>query len=338
MAPPNAIERDDMTSFAALKKNRAQNMEKLNKQLTDMGKNRFDDPDAEKFWRPTVDQDGNGSATIRFLPEPDGEDVPFIKRYSYGFKGPTGQWYIEKSRRTIGEADPVDEVSSRLFATGQESDKKKAMSMGYKTGFVSGIRVIKDPAKPENNGKVFLYEYGKKIFNKLNESMNPAFEDEAAVNPFDMWEGCNFKLKVKKVDGFPNYDSSKFDLPSPLADSDEEIEKIWKQCHSLQDLLKPEKYKSYDELKARYELVMGLAQSGGGSTTTAQRSVVDEEVEEEKPRRSVAAKALEEAEGTPRRKVTKEVEVEDSEEQNDVAAGSDDDDDDMAFYKSLVNS
>ena len=306
-----------MVDFATLKKNRgSKRLDDLNKKLTDMNKGGFQDPDREKYWNITRDQAGNGSAIIRFLDAPEGEDEPSVKIRQFSFKGPTGQWYIENNRYTLKEADPVAEVVQRLYATGNESDKKKAQAHGGATRFISNIYVVKDSANPENEGKVFLFKYGKKIFDKINEQMNPTFEGEERVNPFDLWEGANFRMKVKTVADFPNYDSSTFDSPSPLADTDEEIEAIWKQCHSLQEQVSPEKFKSYDELKARYELVMGLKGNAGAVSKSANDSVIDEE--ESAPPREQKSSAP---------KAAPETSNDDDDEDGDA---------DMEFYKKLL--
>lgn len=311
-----------MVDFATLKKNRGtKRLDDLNKKLTDMNKGGFQDPDREKYWNIQRDQAGNGSAIIRFLDAPEGEDEPSVKIRSFSFKGPTGQWYIENNRYTLKEADPVAEVAQKLWATGNESDKEKARKLGGSTRFISNIYVIKDPANPDNEGKVFLFKYGKKIFDKINEQMNPTFDGDDRVNPFDLWEGANFRMKVKEVSGYPNYDSSTFDNPSALADSDEEIEAIWKQCHSLQEQIAPEKFKSYDELKARYELVMGITGNGGGSNRRASDSLI----EEDEPKRSAPPKQEKEKAPKPAPESTND---------DDGDSG----DDDMDFYKKLLES
>lgn len=310
-----------MVDFATLKKNRGnKRLDELNKKLTDMNKSGFNDPDREKYWNITRDQSGNGSAIIRFLDAPEGEENPSVKIRTFSFKGPTGNWYIENNRYTLGEADPVAEVAQKYWATGNEADKKKAQALGGSTRFISNILVIKDSANPENEGKVFLFKYGKKIFDKINEMMNPTFEGEERVNPYDLWEGANFRMKVKTVSDFPNYDSSTFDSPSAVADSDAGIEEIWKKCHSLEEQVAPEKFKSYDELKARYELVMGIAQSGGSSSGSAANTTLDDE----KP-------ATRKPKDEPVREKVKPAPETKSEDEE--SAGEDDD---MEFYKKLL--
>jgi hypothetical protein len=194
---------------------------------------------------------------IRFLPAPGDEDVPFVRLFSHGFKGPTGSWYIENSLTTIGKQDPVGELNSQLWNSGIESDKEIARAQKRKLAYISNVYVITDQLNPENEGKVFLFKYGKKIFDKLNEVMNPQFADETPMNPFDLWEGANFKLKIRNVEGYRNYDKSEFASAGPLSNDDEEMEKIWKQCNSLQELISPSQFKSYEELKAKLNKVLG---------------------------------------------------------------------------------
>ena len=210
----------------------------------------------ERLWKPTMDKSGNGYAVIRFLPAPEGEDMPWAKVWNHAFQGPTGQWYIENSLTTVGQNDPVSEYNSKLWNSGVESDKEIARKQKRKLQYYSNIYVVKDPANPQNEGKVFLYRYGKKIFDKIMEAMQPAFQDESPVNPFDFWEGANFKLKLRKVDGYWNYDKSEFADPSALFDNDEEIEALWKTEYSLADFTAASNFKSYDELKTRLDAVL----------------------------------------------------------------------------------
>ena len=245
------------TSFSDLKKSRSSQIEKLNQELTKVITPQNGSSKDERFWEPTVDKAGNGYAVIRFLPAPKNEDVPFIQLWSHGFKGPSGLWYIENSLTTLKQADPVAEHNSMLWNSGKESDKEIARAQKRRLHFISNILVIKDPGNPENDGKIFLFKYGKKIFNKLNDIMNPQFDDEQPINPFDMWEGANFKLKIRQVEGYRNYDKSEFDSPSAISDSDKELEKIWNQQYSLQEFLSPSNFKSYDELKTKLDKVLG---------------------------------------------------------------------------------
>ena len=216
-----------------------------------------------RFWSPTVDKAGNGYAVIRFLPAPPNEDVPFIRMFDHGFQGPGG-WYIENSLTTLGKPDPVSEYNSKLWNSGIEANKEIARKQKRRLHFVSNIYVVTDSGNPENEGKVFLYKYGKKIFDKLNEAMNPQFADEEPLNPFDLWAGANFKLKIRNVEGYRNYDKSEFDVSKPLLSDDEELEKIWKSEHSLQSFLDPSNFKSYEELKAKLFKVLDEAGSSFG--------------------------------------------------------------------------
>jgi len=210
----------------------------------------------ERIWKPVMDKSGNGYAVIRFLPAVEGEDMPWAKIWNHAFQGPTGQWYIENSLTTVGQNDPVSEYNTRLWNSGVESDKEIARKQKRKLQYYSNIYVVEDPANPQNEGKVFLFRYGKKIFDKIMEAMQPAFQDETPVNPFDFWEGANFKLKIRKVDGYWNYDKSEFAEPSALFDNDDDIEAMWKTQHSLADFTGPSNFKSYDELKSRLDAVL----------------------------------------------------------------------------------
>ena len=200
----------------------------------------------ERIWKPTMDKTGNGFAIIRFLPASEGEEMPWAKVWNHAFQGPTGQWYIENSLTTIGQNDPVSEHNSALWNSGVESDKEIARKQKRKLQYFSNIYVIKDTANPDNEGKVFLYRYGKKIFDKLMDVMQPDFQDETPVNPFDLWHGANFKLKLRKVDGYWNYDKSEFEAPAPLLEDDEALEKVWKSQYSLTEFTAPTNFKSYD--------------------------------------------------------------------------------------------
>jgi len=242
-------------SFADLKKKSSNNLQFLQKELEKTVSNKNVD---ERFWKPEVDASGNGYAVIRFLPAPDGETVPWAKVYSHAFQGPGG-WYIENSRTTLGEKDPVGEVNRQHWNNGTEEGKDIARRQKRKLSYYSNIQVIKDPKHPENEGKVFLYKYGKKIHDKILAAMQPEFQDETPVNVFDLWEGANFKLKIKKVAGFWNYDSSEFDSVSALSSDDTELEATWKSEHSLEAFTAADQYKSYEDLEKRLQLVLGSA-------------------------------------------------------------------------------
>ena len=210
----------------------------------------------DRLWKPEVDKSGNGYAVVRFLPAPDKEDIPWVKMYSHAFQGPGG-WYMENSLTTLGSKDPVSEHNSRLWNSGIDSDKEVARKQKRKLSYYANVYIVKDPANPSNEGEVFLYKFGKKIFDKIQEAMQPEFEDENAINPFDFWQGADFKIKIKKVAGFWNYDSSEFAAPSALLSDDEALEAIWKKEYSLQELISSDKFKSYDDLKTRLAYVLG---------------------------------------------------------------------------------
>ena len=220
----------------------------------------------DRIWKPVMDKTGNGFAIIRFLPAPKGEELPWAKLWNHAFQGPTGQWYIENSLTTIGQNDPVSEHNSALWNSGVESDKEIARKQKRKLQYYSNIYVVKASANSENEGKVFLYRFGKKIFDKVMETMQPAFEDETPINPFDFWEGADFKLKLRKVDGYWNYDKSEFADPSALSKKDDELEKIWGQTHSLTAFTDNSNFKSYDELKKRLDVVLSGTTTVGNVT------------------------------------------------------------------------
>ena len=212
----------------------------------------------ERLWKPELDKSGNGYAVIRFLPAPEGEELPWVKMFKHAFQGPTGKWYIENSLTTLGgQKDPVSDYNSQLWNTGLESDKEIARKQKRKLEYYSNIYVVSDSKHPENEGKVFLFKYGKKIFDKLTAAMQPEFEDEEAIDPFDFWQGANFKLKAKNVAGYRNYDSSEFAAVSPLLDDDDALEALWKKQFSLAEIVAPEQFKTYEELKKRLEYVLG---------------------------------------------------------------------------------
>jgi len=226
----------------------------------------------ERLWKPELDKTGNGYAVIRFLPAVKGEDLPWAKVWNHAFQGPTGQWYIENSLTTLGQKDPVSEMNSAYWNSGVESDKEIARRQKRKLQYRSNIYVVADPKHPENEGKVFLFRYGKKIFDKIMESMQPAFEDETPVNPFDFWEGANFKLKIRKVDGYWNYDKSEFETSSALFDDDDKLEKVWKKQYALKEFTAPTNFKSYTELKTRLDTVLAGTTVVGNVEASAEAS------------------------------------------------------------------
>jgi hypothetical protein len=241
-------------SFADLKRKSQNNFEFLQKELEKSASGKQVD---ERFWKPEVDAAGNGYAVIRFLPAPEGETVPWAKLYSHAFQGPGG-WYIENSLTTLNEKDPVGEINRRLWNSGGDDDKETARKQKRKLSYYSNVYVVKDPKHPENEGRVFLYKYGKKIHDKILAAMQPEFQDETPVNVFDLWEGANFKLKIKKVAGYWNYDSSEFDSVSALSSDDTALEKVWKSEYSLEAFTAKDNFKTYEELEARLNLVLGV--------------------------------------------------------------------------------
>ena len=221
----------------------------------------------ERLWKPELDKTGNGYAVIRFLPAVEGEDMPWAKVWNHAFQGPTGQWYIENSLTTLGQKDPVSELNTSHWNSGVESDKEIARKQKRKLQYFSNIYVVSDSKHPENEGKVFLFRFGKKIFDKIMETMQPAFEDETPVNPFDFWKGANFKLKIRKVDGYWNYDKSEFETPTPVFDNDDDIEEVWKQQYALTEFTASTNFKSYDELKIRLNMVLAGTTRVGSAVT-----------------------------------------------------------------------
>jgi hypothetical protein len=269
----------------------------------------------DRYWKPEVDKSGNGYAVIRFLPAAEGEDLPWVKYWDHGFKGPSGLWYIENSLTTIGQADPVSEMNSALWNSGRDEDKKTVRERKRRLHYVSNIMVISDPANPANEGKTFMFRYGKKIFDKIMDVMQPEFQDENPVNPFDLWEGANFKLKIRNVEGYRNYDKSEFDSPAQLAD-DARLESIYNGLFSLQEVVDPKNFKSYAELKAKLNRVLGEE----AVFTTAES--VDLDTMAEAPKFASAPE--------PRKFAVQEPSVPEYE--------GGDDDDTMSYFAKLANS
>ena len=265
-------------SFKDMKRKSVGSISELTKKLESAEKkNSYQD---DRFWKPTLDKASNGMAVFRFLPAPENEDMPWAKLYTHAFKV-GGRWYIENSRTTIGEKDPVSEMNSELWNSGLESDKDIARDRKRKLSYISNILVLKDPGAPENEGKVFLYKYGVKIFNKIQEAMQPEFDDEDPINPFDYWAGANFKLKVRKVGGYINYDKSEFESPSELlGGEDSKLEELWKTQHSLQAFVAPDQFKTYDELKKKLQDVVGEDIRATESDFVSQKTVEDVVVED----------------------------------------------------------
>ena len=285
----------------------------------------------ERLWKPELDKSGNGYAVIRFLPAPEGEDLPWAKLFSHAFQGPGG-WYIENSLTTIGGKDPVGELNRELWNTGTESNKDIVRKQKRKLSFYANIYVVKDPANPQNEGGVFLYKFGKKIFDKIMDAMQPEFEDETAINPFDFWQGANFKLKLKKVAGYWNYDSSEFDRPSPLLDDDDALEAIWKKQYSLTSIVAEDQFKSYDELKKRLDYVLGTQKS-------SRRSTVEEETEYDNYAAAEQKRVSEEEVLKKLEQSAQDSKTESTSAVDDSSVGnSDDDEDPMSYFAKLADS
>ena len=257
-----------MASFKEMKKNRMSNLESLSKQVEKLAeKPSYED---DRIWKCERDKSGNGYAVIRFLPASNNEDVPWVQLWSHGFKGPGG-WYIENSLTTLGKDDPVSKANTALWNSGIESDKNIARDRKRKLSYYSNILVLEDSANAENEGKVFLFRYGKKIFEKITSVMNPEFKDETPLNPFDFWTGVNFKIKIRQVEGYANYDKSEFAEPSALYDGDDKkCEEVWNQQHSLKEFVSPDNFKSYQELEARFNTV--IAKQGDEFAGTIEES------------------------------------------------------------------
>jgi gp32 DNA binding protein like len=258
-----------MSSFANLKR-QSGNLDKLTKAVESLNLSVADNKD--NYWKPEVDKAGNGMATIRFLPAPpqDGDDaLPWVKMFSHGFQGPGG-WLIDNCLTTKNQQCPVCEHNNKLWNSGVEANKEIVRKQKRKLNYIANVYIVSDPKHPENEGQVKLFKFGKKIFEKLTEAMNPQFEDEQPINPFDLWAGANFKLKIRKVEGYQNYDKSEFESPSPLFNDDSKLEEVWKSEFSLADLLKDSEFKTYDQLKTRLDKVLGLNGEAPAPKTTVE--------------------------------------------------------------------
>lgn len=297
-------------SFEEMKKNRQAAINNLLAQAQKASggqeKKSYDD---DRFWQPQVDKAGNGYAVIRFLPAGKGEELPWVRYWDHGFKGPTGRWYIENSLTSIGQKDPVSDLNTKLWNSGREEDKELVRARKRRLHYVANILVISDPANPANEGQVKLFKFGKKIFDKILDLMQPAFQDEKPVNPFDFWGGADFKLKIRNVEGYRNYDKSEFASPAPLFGGDEgKLEKIYGNLHALQDFINPKNYKSYEELERKLKEVLG---EQGQVLTTAEQTDLDEKTEAPAPKAAAAA--------TPRSAPAKQAESADGEEEDTLS-------------------
>ena len=273
-----------MSSFANLKRSR-NDLDKLTKAIEDTTSptsKEAGSKDDTRLWQPTVDKAGNGMAVIRFLPAPavDGDDaLPWVRRFDHGFQGPGG-WYIENSLTTLGQKDPVSEYNTTLWNSGIEANKEIARKQKRRLHYIANILVVSDPSNPSNEGEIKLFKFGKKIFDKITEAMNPEFADETPINPFDMWEGANFKLKIRNVEGYRNYDKSEFADKSALLDGDDEkLESLWKKEFSLKEFTEPSNFKSYEVLKAKLDKVLGF--DGGSSVKTKAEDAVFKKFDDE---------------------------------------------------------
>lgn len=288
-----------------MKSSRVNELEKLKTQMeknNNQGSN-----DSDLYWKPERDKAGNGQSIIRFLPAAEGETTPWITYYDHWFQGPTGQYYVEKSLTTIGQDDPVSEYNSKLWNSGIDSDKEVARKQKRRLHYVANILVIKDFANPENDGKVFLYRFGAKIFDKIKDAMNPVFDGDTPVNPFDFWDGADFHIKITNVDGWVNYDKSIFREQKALSENDDQLEQIYNKLTPLSSLIAPDKFKSYTELKTKMNRVLCI-------------EAEEAPLPAKQPERVVARD-----EPAPRPSVT----VEDD--------SSDDDDDTLSFFQGLAD-
>jgi len=302
------------TSLSELRKSRS-GFENLMKEVEKISNPQGEKQTDDRFWQPAVDKAGNGYAVIRFLPQSPNEDFPYVRIWNHGFQGPGGKWYIENSLTTIGQTDPVSEYNTELWNSGSEANKEIARKQKRKLTYISNILVIKDPANPENEGKVFLFRYGKKIFDKIKDLMSPQFEDEKPVNVYDFDTGANFKLKIRNVEGYRNYDKSEFESPNPLSEDGEYLEKLWNSQHSLKQFLDPKHFKSYDELKKKLQSVLGAP----GTTKRAEEVSLEDE-----PFNSVSPKTQIVSKPTSKAVPPKEVDF-------------DDDDESLSYFAKLAN-
>lgn len=268
-------------SFSDLKKQSRTSIDQLVKRLEeDSNKKDYKD---DRFWRPELDKSKNGFAIIRFLPKVEGEDIPWTKLYSHAFQGPGG-WYIENSLTSLNQKDPISEMNTMLWNSGTDSDKDLARNRKRKLNYISNIYIVSDPANPQNEGKVFLFKYGSKIFEKIQEAMQPEFKDEEALDPFNFWNGANFKLKIRQVGGFVNYDKSEFDSTTPLMNGDDtKLEKIWKSQYPLKTFIDPSNFKSYDELKQRLQDVLKGDVRGKAPAARTADQIEDEDFVKKSP-------------------------------------------------------
>lgn len=304
----------NLEQLRAMRKTSGNTLSKIASELQKQDSSSSNKKDDDRFWKAQVDKAGNGSAVIRFLPAIDSNDVPWVKVYDHGFQGPTGKWYIEKCLTTIGQADPVVEHCNELWSSGLESDKEDARKRKRRLSYICNVLVVSDPKDPENDGQVKLFKFGKKLFDKIKDKLQPTFEDEQAVDVFSPFEGANFRLRIRKVDGYSNTDKSEFDSQTAISDDDEEMLAILNKRHSLAEFVDPKTFKSYDELKKKLDSVLSGTQSAGNKKAADflledEPKVTAKPPVKEKP--AVAPKA--------------------------VAKPKDDDEEDLSFFESLID-
>lgn len=336
-------------SLSELRKARG-NFEDLTKEIEKQNTKGQGQKDDERFWQCAVDKAGNGQAIVRFLTAPQGEDFPYVRMWTHGFQGPTGKWYIENSRTTLGrdEKDPVTELNNELWGSKVKANEDIARKQKRKLNYYSNVLIISDPANPENEGKVKLFRYGAKIFEKLQAAMKPEFDDDPSFNPFDFWEGANFRLKITKKDGFANFDSSSLAKQTVLNEDDEELQKIWDQCHSLKAIVAPDQFKSYDELTKRLNFVLATGAPG----KSAEQSEIDPDDEAFIRQQSKNAEKRNAAKETPAADQFDDVPPFDVDPKPAATAGkskataaktpaasvAEDQDDDLEYFRNLANS
>ena len=285
-------------SFQNLKRNRDQISKLIQAAEATNGGGEQKSYQDDRFWKPTVDKAGNGYAVLRFLPAAEGQELPWARYWDHGFKGPTGLWYIENSLTSIGQTDPVGELNSRLWNTGIDADKEKARAQKRRLHYVVNVLVVQDPSNPASEGKVYLYKFGKKIFDKIMDVMQPSFQDEKPINPFDFWEGADFKLKIRQVEGYRNYDKSEFAGPSALFESNEDkLEEVYNKLHDLGEFTDPKNYKTYDELKTKLGRVLG-EEANAGAPNVVEMNKVNEPAPQYEPVTAETAEVSESDEDT----------------------------------------
>lgn len=249
-------------NLADLRKLRTSNLDSIANALK---KTTFEKEDDSSFFKLEKDKAGNGSAVLRFLPKHPDDDLPFVSIYSHAFQNPTNKrWYIENSRTTINEADPVAELNSKLWSTGLESDKEVARRQRRKLTYIANVLVVHNPANPALEGQVMQFKFGKKIFEKLADATKKSEfpDDPPPFDPFDPFGGANFKLRQREVEGYPNYDKSEFAGVSPISEDEDKLLEVLNKIQPLKPLVDASKFKSYDDLKKKLDSVLNANQAG----------------------------------------------------------------------------